>query len=60
MTAEYKKYYFYSHIDPDMEPLGICHASTTGEAIQYFATIKNMNIHDFLKIYAIGFKNEHK
>lgn len=60
MEHEYKKYCFYSHIDPNNEPLGICEAGTIGIATIYFSSMKQMEISDFLKIYSVKEKNESK
>ena len=60
MAADYKKYYFYSHIDVHKEPLDIIKADNMGDAVFYFSALKNMDVQEFLKIYGIGVKNEHK
>ena len=60
MAADFKKYYFYSHIDAHKEPLGQISVANMGDAVFYFSALKNMNAQEFLKIYGIGVKNEHK
>jgi len=60
MEYYYKDYYFYSHLDPSREPISICRAGTLGIATYYFASIKNMSIEEFLKLYSISIKNESK
>lgn len=60
MEYKYKKYCFYSHIDPNSEPLGICEAGTIGIATIHFASTKRMEISDFLKIYSVKEKDERK
>lgn len=60
MQEHYSKYYYYSHLDIHKESLGVCISSDIGEATKYFAAVKNMPINEFLKIYSIGLKNEHK
>jgi hypothetical protein len=60
MAADYNKYYFYSHIDVRKEPLDIIKANNMSDAVFYFSALKNMDIQEFLKIYGIGIKNEHK
>jgi len=51
MEYEYKTYCFYSHVDPNSEPLGTCEAGTIGIAAIHFASTKRMDMNDFLKIY---------
>jgi hypothetical protein len=53
-------YYFYSHLDPNREPIGTCRAGTLGIATYYFASMKGMNTESFLKLYSISIKNESK
>ena len=60
MQKHYGKYYYYSHLDILKESLGVCVSSDIGEATNHFAAIKNMPVNEFLKIYSIGLKNEHK
>jgi len=60
MEYDYKTYCFYSHIDPNSESLGICEAGTIGIATTHFASMKQMEISDFLKIYSVKEKDEHK
>jgi len=60
MTTDYKKYYFYAHVDPNKEALGVCQTDDIGKAVTYFASIKNIPLIEFLKIYTVGVKNEHK
>ena len=60
MDANYKKYYFYAHLDHNKEQLGICQTDDIGKAVNYFASIKNLPLNEFLKIYNVGVKNEHK
>ena len=57
---DYKKYYYYAHVDPNKEALDIIQTDSMGNAIFYFTALKNMNAQEFLKIYAIGIKNESK
>lgn len=60
MDYEYKDYYFYANNDAFREPIGTCAAGTLGIAIYYFASMKALNIEDFLKLYSVGVKNESK
>jgi hypothetical protein len=60
MEYNYSDYYFYSHLDPSRESIGTCRAGTLGIATYYFASMKNMNIEEFLKLYSISIKNESK
>lgn len=60
MTSDYKKYYYYIHVDPSRETLGTINANSMGDAVFYFTALKNMDAQEFLKIYGIGVKNEHK
>jgi hypothetical protein len=60
MNMDYKKYYYYAHVDPNKEALDIIQTDSMGNAIFYFTALKNMNAQEFLKIYAIGIKNESK
>jgi hypothetical protein len=60
MMADYRKYYYYAHVDANKEALGSGHADSIGAAAELFSRTKNMNVQDFLKIYAIGLKNESK
>ena len=59
MNIEYKKYYYYAHVDPTREALDTLTANNMGDAVMYFSALKNMDIQEFLKIYGIGVKNEH-
>jgi hypothetical protein len=56
MNIEYKKYYYYAHVDPAKEALGVGHADTIGAATELFCRTKNMSMQEFLKIYGIGVK----
>ena len=60
MNMDYKKYYYYAHVDPNKEALDTITADSMGNAFWYFSAVKNMNAQEFLKIYAIGIKNESK
>jgi hypothetical protein len=60
MTSNFKTYYYYAHIDPNKEALSTIAADDMGNAVTYFTALKNMNAQEFLKIYGIGVKNEHK
>lgn len=60
MTPDYKKYYYYAHVDPSKEILGTIKADNMSDAVFYFTALKNMDAQEFLKIYGIGVKNEHK
>jgi hypothetical protein len=60
MTSDYKKYYYYSHLDHNMEVLGVCVTDNIGNAANYFAAMKKLDAKEFLKIYSISFYNEHK
>lgn len=60
MSIKYKNYYYYAHVDPTKEALNSINADDMGAAIMYFTALKNMNAQEFLKIYGIGVKNEHK
>jgi hypothetical protein len=60
MEYNYSDYYFYSHLDPNKESIGTCRAGTLGIATYYFASMKNMSIEEFLKLYSISIKNESK
>lgn len=54
----YKDYYYYASVDSSAEPLGHCNAGTIGIAVIHFASMKQMEMNDFLKIYSIKEKNE--
>ncbi len=58
MEYDHNDYYFYSHLDPNREPIGTCQAGTLGIATYYFASMKSMSVEEFLKIYSISIKNE--
>ena len=60
MEYEYKTYCFYSHVDPNNEPLGTSEAGTIGITAIHFASTKRMDMNDFLKIYSVKEKNESK
>ena len=60
MEYEYNDYYYYSNIDHKCEPLGECRAGTLGIATYYFASMKRLTTGEFLKIYSVGIKNEHR
>lgn len=57
---DYKKYYYYAHVDPNKEALGTIQTDSIGNAVFYFSSLKNLDAQEFLKIYAIGIKNESK
>ena len=46
----YKDYYYYASVDSSAEPLGHCEAGTMGIAAIHFASMKQMDMSDFLKI----------
>jgi hypothetical protein len=60
MTSNYKKYYYYAHVDSNKEALDTITTDDIGNAFMYFSAVKNMDAQEFLKIYGIGVKNEHK
>ena len=60
MDYDNKDYYFYSHLDSNREHIGTCRAGTLGIATYYFASMKNMPIENFLKLYSISIKHEPK
>jgi hypothetical protein len=60
MEYNHSNYYFYSHLDSNKEAISTCRAGTLGIAAYYFASMKNMPVEDFLKIYSIGVKDESK
>ncbi len=60
MASDFKKYYYYAHVDPNKEALDILNTDNMGNAVFYFSALKNMDVQEFLKIYGIGVKNEHK
>jgi len=60
MDYEYSDYYFYSNIDHKREPLGECRAGNLGIATYCFASMKRLTTEEFLKIYSVGIKNEHR
>jgi hypothetical protein len=60
MDYEYQDYYFYANNDVFRESIGTCSAGTLGIAIYYFASMKALNIEEFLKLYSVGVKNESK
>ena len=60
MDMDYKKYYYYAHVDPNKEVLGTIQTDSMSNAVFYFTALKNMDAQEFLKIYAIGIKNESK
>jgi hypothetical protein len=57
---EYKEYFYYSNIDPTQEHLGKCTAGTIGIAVIHFASMKKMEIKDWLQIYSVKEKDESK
>jgi hypothetical protein len=57
---EYKEYFYYSNIDLTQEPLGKCEAATIGIAVIHFASMKRMEIKDWLEIYSVKEKDESK
>jgi hypothetical protein len=56
----YKDYYYYASVDSSAEPLGYCNAGTIGIAAIHFASMKQIEMSDFLKIYSIKEKDESK
>jgi hypothetical protein len=60
MSYDYKDYYYYSNIDPTQESLGKCEAGAIGIAIIYFASMKKMEVKDWLQIYSVKEKDESK
>lgn len=60
MEYEFKDYYFYSNTDVYKEPIGTCTAGTIGIAVMHFASMKAMSTENFIKLYSVGVKNEHK
>ena len=36
MTPDYKKYYYYAHVDPNKEMLGTINTDSMGNAVLYF------------------------
>ena len=56
MDYEYKDYYFYANNDAFREPIGTCMAGTLGIAVTHFASMKSLNIEEFLKLYSVGIK----
>jgi hypothetical protein len=60
MNTDYKKYYYYAHVDPNKEALDFITTDNIGNATFYFSSLKNLDAQEFLKIYAIGIKNESK
>ena len=55
-----KDYYYYASVDSNAEPLGHCEAGTMGITVIHFASMKQMDMSDFLKIYSIKEKDESK
>ena len=60
MNYDYKDYYYYSNIDHTQEPLGKCEAGAIGIAVIYFASMKKMEVKDWLQIYSVKEKDESK
>jgi hypothetical protein len=60
MQKHYRKYYYYAHVDSTKEALDTINTDDIGNAVLYFSAIKNIEVQEFLKIYGIGVKNEHK
>lgn len=50
-------YFFYSKSDKNKEPINIVEATSIGEALTYFAKVKNMSEDDFCKIYVVSVFN---
>jgi len=49
-----KFYFFYSRNDSNQEPHGKIKASSRYNAARYFAASKNLNLKQFLSIFAIS------
>jgi hypothetical protein len=49
----FKRYFYYSQIDPDKEPIDRIIATDYDAALEYFAERKQMNHKIFLEIYEI-------
>jgi hypothetical protein len=60
MNYDYKNYCYYSNIDPTQEPLGKCEAGAIGIAVIHFASMKKMEVKDWLQIYSVKEKDESK
>lgn len=48
------KYYFYSKIDKDKEPINSCRAFSRKEAALHFAEIKQMSLKQFLSVFSVS------
>jgi len=49
-----KKYYFYSKHDKTKEPIAYCLESSRLKAACYFAQIKQMDLKQFLSVFAVN------
>ena len=49
----FKRYFYYSKVDPTKEPIDKIVAADYDTALEYFAERKQMNPYAFLKIYEI-------
>jgi len=50
----FRKYYFYSKIDPSQEAIGNCRAFSRKEAALHFAEVKRLPLKQFLSIFAVS------
>jgi len=50
----YKKYYFYSKIDKNQEPISSCRAWNRLDAAEHFASIKRLTLKEFLSIFSVS------
>jgi hypothetical protein len=48
------RYYFYSRIDANKEPISRCYALTRLKAATYFAQIKNLDLKSFIRLYNVS------
>ncbi len=48
------RYYFYSQIDKNKEPIGKCYALSIHRAAVYFAQIKQLDLESFLRLYYVS------
>lgn len=50
----FKKYYFYSRVDSDQEPIRSIRARNRKDAAVYFSKMKRLPLKSFLKIYGVS------
>lgn len=48
------RYHFYARVDENQEAVGTCLALTRFRAALYFASVKNLDLRSFLRVYAVS------